>query len=279
VVEPVPLPGTEEQRVTTLRDVDVTDRGEPRTLFGAERAVCAGHRVRDGGGIEPGDMADTLVALERESRREGRDGPLHAATQHALAEDRLAELDEVVGGGDGNEKRPVTSQDTPELARVHARRDRDDRAEGRVGVGEESVGVRDDPLKPRVSLRRRLDRRGRDVDAVGLASEPLADDREVIAIPASNVEHGVLTGEGQQSPYDLHERGHDSTGEQAPSRRAHLGGVSGPTRLPILGLQEVDVAAARDVEGVALPADYAALDPRKRQLAAPHGAEEGDEAA
>jgi hypothetical protein len=115
-----------------------------------------------------------------------------------------------------------------------------------------------------MSLRRRLDRRDRDVDAVGLASVPLGEDREVIAAAASDVEQGVLAGEGEQSHDHVHERGHDSTREEAPSRREHLGRVSKPTRLPVLGLQEVDVAAPCDVKGVAVPADHAALDLRQR---------------
>jgi hypothetical protein len=76
--------------------------------------------------------------------------------------------------------------------RVHGRCDRDHRAKRRVGVGEESVGVRDDPLKSRVLLRRRLDRRDRDVDAVGLASEPLREGRKLVAVPASDVEQAIL---------------------------------------------------------------------------------------
>ena len=63
----------EDQHVTTLRDLHLAHCREPRALSGAERAVRARHDVRDSGRIEPGDVTDALVALERELRREGRD--------------------------------------------------------------------------------------------------------------------------------------------------------------------------------------------------------------
>jgi hypothetical protein len=58
-------------------------------------------------GVQPRDPAQSLVAIEHESRRQRRDHAGAAIAGDAVAQDRGTQLDEVVGSWHHDQKRAV----------------------------------------------------------------------------------------------------------------------------------------------------------------------------
>ena len=96
-----------------------------------------------------------------------------------------------------------------------------------------------------------------DVDAVRRASEALGDDGEVVALPAADVEHGASRDRRQEVDQVTDEPRLDA-GEDSSPRRQDFRRVARPLRPPLMGLQQIDVTAARDVERMSAGAGQAA---------------------
>ena len=123
---------------------------------------------------------------------------------------------------------------------------------------------------------RRGDRGHRDVQAVSFASGARGNCRQVLPLAAANLEDGIIGAGGREPGHRVHEVSLEPLGEQTSPRVNHDRGVSRSGRPPILGLQQVHVPAARDVERVRTGTDEAALAARERQMAAPDRTEEND---
>jgi len=225
--------------------------------------------------IQLSDCRRALPLHEREERRECLDGP-----RNAIASASSAQFDQIVGSGNCDEQ--ISASDSPKFFCVHAAGDREDEIEGCVGIGDESIGIRHDPFALRIASRREIDRRGRNVDP-----GPAAEGTEVVTVAAAGVEDRLLSmpsplGEGgakrrvrgDHRPNRIEQRLGVTAIEKPPPRRHRLGRVAGISRAALLRLQQIDIAAARDVEGVTTRTDDAPLLARKREVATAHCAKE-----
>ena len=123
--------------------------------------------------------------------------------------------------------------------------------------------------------RRGVDRRHRDVDAVPSQRNRAA--RAARWWPAPQPTSSTASaGAGTQTGHGVHERRLEAPRLEPPPRPEDGHRVTRPGRLPILGLQEVDVAAAGDVERVPARAGAAPLAARERPAATANGADEDD---
>gem|GEM_PF-641251 len=216
--------------------------------------------------IELRGVPHVLVLVEREVLREHRDRPLDAIARHA------AQLDQIVGAGDRDDQLSVVAQHAAELRGIQPRGDGGDDPEGRICVWQEAIGIGDDPVTRRIALRRRVDRRDGDVDAVPLLRIERA---EVIALAAAGIENRTVE-RLHEIDDGVEQRPRESAIEKPPPRRDRLRRIARHPRAPILRLQQIEVTAARDVEGMSALADRAALLDDERRVAIADGAEEGD---
>lgn len=222
-----------------------------------------------------GHGVHALMPLEVE-RGKRLHRPRRAVAQLGLAEDRGAELEEIVGGRDGHQEPPAGSKDAGELAGIHPGGDRGDGGERAVGVRQEAIRIRHDEVRVAMAARRGVDGRDGDVDAVTLRLTGVHDRAEVVAFAAAGIEHGVAGGEREEVDHGAHERRGKPAIEEAPAGGDGFGAVAGLRRAAVLRLEEVDVAAARHVEGMAARADEAPLLGGQRRAASAHGAEHCD---
>ena len=74
----------------------------------------------NGGSVEVGSGGDEAPIDEREGARECLDGSGHSIAAPA------AKLCKILRSGKGDQEASVVAQDTPEFARIHPRRDRQD---------------------------------------------------------------------------------------------------------------------------------------------------------
>jgi hypothetical protein len=228
-------------------------------------------------GVEVRHVPESLVTLEREAGHERGHRLVHPIPQEPAPEDRLPELDQIVRARDDEEQPAVVVEDAMELGRVPARGDGRHRREGRGGIGQGAVGVRHDEVEARVPRGPRLDRGNRDVDAVALAPEARRERAQVVALAAADLEQRIRRDDRQQVADRAGELRLEAAGQEAPPRRDGGGGISRSGRAAVLGLQQVDVAAPGDVEGMRARARQASPLPRERKTAAADRAEQGDQ--
>ncbi len=219
------------------------------------------------------------MPIEHEEGGERLDRLVDPVTGHALAQDQLAHLDQVVGRGHDHEQGAPVHEHPPELGRIAAGGDRGHELERGVGVGEEAVRVGHDPVERRMQPRRDVDRGHRDVEAVSFAREPRGDGREVMSLPAADVEQRVARAQGEHPRDGLGDRGLDPSLDQSPTRLQRGHGVPRPRGSTVLGLQEIDVAAPGHVERVPARAAMSPRVPSEGPPAAPDRAQERDHAA
>ena len=184
---------------------------------------------------------------------------------------------EILRRGKGDQQASVVAQDTPEFARIHPRRDRQDDRERAVGVRHEAIGIGHDPLAFGVAPRRGIHGRNRDVDAMRIEAGLASEAAEVETVAAAGIENDVARATRPSSP-----RSRRSSGSVTPrscNRRRAATAAARVARLlgsPILRLEQVDVSAARDVERMSARTNHSPLLARQRQVAAADGAEEHD---
>ena len=98
----------------------------------------------------------------------------------------------------------------------------------------------------------------------------------MLSLAAANVEDGVIGAGGREAGNRVHEVRLEALGDQTPprvDRDRRIPRSGGP---PVLGLQQVHVSAARDIERVRAGTDEAAVAARERQVTAPDRTEEND---
>ena len=140
-----------------------------------------------------------------------------------------------------------------------------------------AVRIRDHPGEVRKAPRRVVDRRHGQVDTDGVDRSRPRHGVKRIARPAAQIHHDgpIRESEGDdESGHFLDERASHAGCEQAGPRGDHLRGVARGERPPILRLQQVHVAAARDVVRVSARTAVGRLTPVERQPAVAHGARE-----
>lgn len=224
--------------------------------------------VGHAGGVEGGGGGDTFAGSEGEVAGEGFDGAVDAVTAGA------AEFDEIFRGWDGDQEPAAGMQHAAELGRVHAGGNGDDGGEGAIGIGNGAVGIGNDPGAGGVLLRRGVDGGDGDIDAVGGKAGLGGERTEIEAFAAAGVEDGFLGLGGEHGGDAGQKRRGDATGVQAAAGGDGIGGVAGVFGFLVLGLKEVNVAAAGDVERMAAAADPEAGVAEERFLAVANGAKE-----
>ncbi len=108
--------------------------------------------ILNGGSVEIGACRDAALRGEGEVPREGCNRSRDAVAAFA------PNFNQIIGGGDGDQKASVGTQDAPEFHGVHPPRNREDNRERVVGVGHHAIGVRHHPLAFRVAPRRGINR-------------------------------------------------------------------------------------------------------------------------
>ena len=220
--------------------------------------------VAHGGGVQIGGGGDAALIEEREAVREGLERPVDAIAA------RAAQFDQIVGRGKRDQQPPAVAQNPPELARIHPRGDREQDGERPVGDRHDPIGIGHHPLALRVAPRGCIHRRDGDIDAMGVEVRFALDGAEVEAVAAAGIQNHVV-GSGRHGLRDRRDAGvpsrpcHAIAG--APPRRRSIARMFGA---PLLRLQQVDVAAARDIEGVSARADHPPLFAQQWQMTAAH---------
>ncbi len=194
------------------------------------------------------DVPHVLLLRECEVRREHLNRSLHPVARHA------AQFDEIVGAGNRDEQPAVIVQHPRELLRVQARGNGENGPEAAIGERQEAIGIGHDPAAGGIAPRCRIDRRGRDVDAVSLLR---CDRAEVIALAASGIENGSV-GRIEKREDRIEQRLREAAVEEAAPRGDCLRRVARHFRAPVLRLQQIEVAAARGVERMPAAAERAA---------------------
>lgn len=205
------------------------------------------------------------MPFEREVLREHLHRARYAIARHAT------QLDEIVRARNRDDQSSVVAQHAAELGWIESRGDRQDGCERRVCVRQKTIGIRDDPVTRRIALRCCIDRGNGDVDAVPFVGFEVA---EVVALAASGIEQRACERLRERDDR-VEDRLCESAIEEPPPRRDRIGGIARHTRTPVLRLQQIEVAAARDVEGVPALADRAACVERERRVAVTDSTEEG----
>ena len=266
------LPGTKQQQIQAEGDLHGFGR------LSAHGPVNGEQDIVNGAGIELGSGSDAAPVDQRKVGREGLDGTIDPIAAGCLC--GTAKLDEIVGRGKGNQEASVVAQDTPEFARIHAAGDRQNDGEGAVGVRQESIGIGHDPLAAavrwRITPRREIHGPSGDIDAVRLKTSLAGERAEVETVPASGIENHVGRTRGDHLG-DSHQQrlGHAAI-VQSPTGRDGRQRVAGLLRPALLRLQQVEVSAAGDVEGMSARTEQSPLRARQLQVAATDGAEEHD---
>jgi len=126
-----------------------------------------------------------------------------------------------------------------------------------VGVGDEAVGVGDDPGVGWITLGGGGDGGQGDVDSVGLAVGLCGQICQVETVAGADVEEGV-GGRGLEGLGDgFQQRPGEAEVVEIAAGGDGGGGVAGIFGAAVLGLEKVDVAGAGDVEGVVVGAGEA----------------------
>ena len=111
-----------------------------------------------------------------------------------------------------------------------------------------------------------------DIDAVSLAGGLLGEGAEVEAIAAAGVEDDVLSGGGGEVSDGSEEGGGDAPVMKAAAGSDGGGGITRILGPAVLGLEEIGVAGAGHVEGVAAGAEEAVVRGGECLLAVADGA-------
>ena len=236
--------------------------------LGLEGPVDGVEDIGDGGGVEVGGGSGAAMGGEGEVGGECCGGAIDAVAGGA------AEFDEVVGGGDGEEEAAGGTEDAVELGGVSAGGDGEDEGEGLARVGDLAVGVGEDPLAVGIAAGGGEDGGLGDIDAVALGAGLFGEGAEVVAVAAAGVEDGVGGGGGGKVADGVEQGEEEALGGEAAAGVDCFGGVARVFGPAVLGLEEVDVAAAGNVEGVKPGAGVGVAGPGEGLAAAPDGTEE-----
>ena len=207
-------------------------------------------------------------AASGEIRREGFDGAGDAVAA------RAAQFDQILRRGQSDEEAPAFAQDAAEFGGVLTRGDREDGGERAVGVGDEAIGVGDDPLTGGIAARGGFDGGNGDVDAVRIEFVIAREGAEVEAFAAAGIENSVVWRWGQDVRDCAEQRRGYAEVVQAAASCDGGHGVARLLRPALLRLKQVDVSAARHVEGMPAGADQPPLLAHERKAAVADGAEE-----
>jgi hypothetical protein len=222
----------------------------------------------NGGSVEIGHRGDAAPIQKREIVCEcfnGAGNPIAA---------RAAQFHQIVRRWKGHDKAAAGTQNTPEFARIHPRGDRQDDGERAVGVWQEAIGIGDDPFAFRITPRRGINSRRRDVDAMRIEACQACKAAEVESVTAARIENDIARRCGNDLGDRVEQRlGHTTIMESPPCCRGSLG-VAWILGSPLLWLEQVDVSATRDVKGMPPWTKQSPLLARKGHVAAAYGAKE-----
>ena len=199
------------------------------------------------------------------------DDGIGALAWQGVAGDLLAQLLKVVGRRDGDDER-AGGREHPCALRgiapaVHRRDDRSAAAQER----EPSIGVGHHPRRCGETARGPLNRDRRQVDADRSEATRFGQPAGELAAAASEIDEDIARRGGCGSIRNVREHAAPDAACQQRRARTHGGPcIAGRSRPPILRLQQIDVAGARDVERVAGGARHHHAGGLERQAAAAH---------
>lgn len=198
----------------------------------------------------------------------------NVSTAWAVIAPVAAQFNEIVGGGKSKEEASVVSQHTPEFERIHARRYRQDDRKRPVGVRHEAIGVGDYPFAGGESTRGGFNGGHGDIDAMRAEFGLPVERAEIKTVPAAGVKNDIFGRRERKIGDGMKERaGHAAIVKATPS--GYSGGrVARPAGPAVLGLEQVDVSAASDVEGVSVFTKEATLFALQDRAAIADGAKE-----
>src|SRR5436309_11680891 len=252
---------------------------DPRPPALASAPVGGRQGIPDLGGPQLRGAADGAAGLHLESRlgQQG-DGALQAVLEQALAEHGLPQLAEIIGARHGHQQPSPRPEHPPHLGRAQPGVYRQDQIERAIRPWEEAVGVGHDPGSLPVAPRREIGRRRGEIDPMRLDAGIAGERAYVVPLAAPHVEHRRATPKPERR--DLladrpQERLAIARVQKPPPRLHRLWRIARLFRPPVLWLQQVDVAAARDVERMPAGADPGAPPPLQGLAAMPDRADQG----
>ena len=202
-----------------------------------------------------------------------------AISFHASPLHELTQLDQVIRGRQRHDQDSSGGQDAGAFGRISPPVDREDDIYPIISEGQSSIRVGHDPRKSGNTSRRDVDGRHRQIDSDTAEGTIATQALQHLARPATKIDgHGI--GTKLESADAIDDGSDDRVPDAQPiERRACLDGSSGITgirRAAVLRLQQVDVAAARDVEGMTSRAHIRTRMACEWQTALAHGAREGN---
>ena len=211
---------------------------------------------------------DMVLLRELEIARKGLESPRHAITSSA------AQFNQVIWSGDGNQKATVAAQDAPKFTGIHSPGYRENERERAVRIGYHAVGVSHHPLALGEATRRGLNRRNRNIDTMRLESGSPCEVAEIKPATATSVKNDVLgCNIGDLGNRVQKRRRHAKIVQTLPADKSSRG-VAWMLGPPLLRLQQVDVSASGDVEGMASLAEQPPAFAMQRQAAIANWTEE-----
>lgn len=219
-----------------------------------------------GFGVQVGSGGDAALVDDLELRRECVDGLGDAFPSGA------AQFEEIVGCRDGDQQAAIFAQDAAKFGRVHACGDGEKQRERTIGEGDKAISVGDDPLARGIAAGGGIDGRDGDIDAVREAAGFGREAGGIEAFSAAGIEKKIVgVGRGEIGDGSEERLSHAAIVESAARGDGGLG-IAGLAGSAVLRLEEIDVAAAREVEGMSLRTDETAVFACQRAMAIADGA-------
>jgi len=179
-----------------------------------------------------------------------------AVSFHALPLHQLTQLNQIIRGWQRHDQDSSGRQDAGAFGRISPSVDGQDDVYTAVSEGQSSIRVGHDPRESRETSRCKVDGRHRQIDADAAHRTIPAQALQHLARAATEVHgHGSAPVGAKLKSADLIDDGIDDGVPDAHpiERSARFDGsfgIAGIQRSAILRLQQIDVAAARDIEGM-----------------------------
>ncbi len=142
-------------------------------------------------------------------------------------------------------------EDTLELGSVAAGGDGDEVGEGGREEGEVAIGIGNHPGAVGVAAGGKIDGGGGEIDTGGAAAGGGSEGAEVGAFATADVEEGVVGGEGEGLEKSIENGGEEATVVEAAAGGDGGFGIAGLGGAAVLRLEQIPVAGASAVEGMA----------------------------
>jgi tRNA pseudouridine32 synthase / 23S rRNA pseudouridine746 synthase len=246
-------PRAKRQHVGRERHLERAQLARALALTPTSAAVGRRERVGERLRVEACRRANRASLDENEAIAERCDRRFDAIDELLPSLHRGAQLDQIVGAGNGDDERALLLEDSPHLRPVAPAEERQRDVDHAVAERQPSIRVGHDPGRRRKRARRAADRCRRQVDPAQLERQSFDDARDERAVAAAEIDDGrrARAHELAKRPPQLADQRLGEPGiDRASSRGERFARVARRPRPSILRLKQVPVALTRAVERV-----------------------------